>query len=278
MFKPMHYFSSAMILLFTWVELSNLFNLFFSSLGKFDLDSHLAIKEKEATRLEPSISVELGLNETQQRDLPTKMMDILKIDSTKAPSKPETSSSTSRPPSTENQTSKLPSFDLSNGSEKSTRRLFNGPSISGIVKYRDGQVAQSHSSGPCISGSVKYRDAQVAQSYSVKGNSDNKTDSSVQSLDSHPQVMTSASPVTSSNNQDNVSGAFSLDCGVRKTNDSVTLSVLNESERNSIGVEEVGVESGKNLTATTSATQRLVSKIMSLMASGFIDWIIEFLI
>jgi hypothetical protein len=199
------------------------------------------------------------------------MMDILKIDSTKAPSKPETSSSTSRPPSTENQTSKLPSFDLSNGSEKSTRRLFNGPSISGTVKYRDGQVAQSHSSGPCISGSVKYRDAQVAQSYSVKGNSDNKTDSSVQSLDSHPQVMTSASPVTSSNNQDNVSGAFSLDRGVRKTNDSVTLSVLNESERNSVGVEEVGVENGKNLTATTSATQRLVSKIMSLMASGFID-------
>jgi hypothetical protein len=269
MLKPMY--CLAMILLFTSVELSNLFNILFSSLGKFDLDSHLAIKEKEATQLEPSTSAELGLNVTQQRDLPTKMMGIPKIDSTKAPSKPDTSSSTSRSPSTENQTSKLPSFDLSNGSEKSTTRLFNGPSISGSVKYRDAQVAQSHSSGPSNSGSVKYRDAQIVQSHSVKGNSDNKTDSSVQSLESHPQVMRSTSPVTSSNNQDNISGAFSSDLGMSKTKDSATLSVQNESKRNSVGVKEVGVENGKNLTATTSAIQRLVSKIMSPTSSCFID-------
>lgn len=213
-----------------------MFNLVFSSLGKFDLDSHLAITEKEASQLELSTSVELGLNKTQKGDLPTETIDIPKIDLTKEPSKPETSSSNSRPPSTEKQISKLPSYDLSNGSDQSTKRQFGVPSIS---------------------GSSKYREAQVAQSHSVKGNSDNKTDSSVQSLESHPQLMRNASPVTSSNNRDNVSGACSSDCGVSKNKDSTTLSSWKESERTSVGVEK-----GINATTTTSATQRLVSKTM----------------
>lgn len=181
-------------------------NLFFPSLGKFDLD----LQRTQST-------AEFGPNKTEKEELSAEKMDIPKIDSAKASSKPETSSSSSRPPSTEEHTSKLPSCDLSNGPDQLTRRRFSVPSISGS-----------------------------------KGNSDNKTDSSAQSME-----MRSARPVTSSNSRDNVSGACLSDSGLSKNRDSTTLSAQNESGRNSIGVEK-----GLYSTATTSATQRLVSIIM----------------
>ncbi|XP_078151597.1 uncharacterized protein LOC144546885 [Carex rostrata] len=156
-------------------------------------------------------TAEFGPNKTEKGELSAEKMDIPKIDSAKASSKPETSSSSSRPPSTEERTSKLPSCDLSNGPDRLTRRQFSVPSISGS-----------------------------------KGNSDNKTDSSAQSME-----MRSARPVTSSNSRDNVSGACLSDSGLSKNKDSTTLSAQNESGRNSVGVEK-----GLYSTATTSATQR----------------------
>ncbi|KAJ4787768.1 hypothetical protein LUZ62_039014 [Rhynchospora pubera] len=216
------------------------FSFDFDDLGKFDLGSHLSIKEKETLKVQPSTSVELNINRTQKENLSTEVMDVPKVNSTNAPSKPENSSSTSRPPTTEQYTSKQPSCNLSSESDQSIRRKFSVPSISGNSKYREAQLARSHP---------------------VKGNSENKGDSSAQSLDSYSQAKRSASPVISSNNQGNVGATCSFDSGLSRKKDATASSAQNESEGNSVGVKVAGVEKDLNSIATSSASQRHLKSI-----------------
>ncbi|KAJ3685119.1 hypothetical protein LUZ61_014283 [Rhynchospora tenuis] len=211
------------------------FSFDFDDLGKFDLGSHLSIKEKETLKVQPSTSVELNFNRTQRENSSTEVMDIPKVNSTNVPSKPDNSSSTSRPPTTEQHTSKQPSCNLSSESDQLIRRKFSVPSISGNSKYRESQLARSHS---------------------VKGNSENKGDSSAQSLDSYSHAKRSASPVISSNIQGNVGGTCSFDSGLSRKKDAAANSAQNESEGNSVGVKVAGVEKDLNSIATTSASQR----------------------